>query len=230
MHPVAIKYLCETDIGDWAAAQLAELEKRLGWQTQLDQRSPAANGPIGRGIACVKEVEYFGHSKSGKLPPRRDDLIEYLLRRTEQRLEIVSDGTDVRSRVRAIRSDIASKYFSDQTRATERARLRNDVAAADLALALLSYPEGYLEPDQVTDTRLVETIQRMQESFLGKANNSIPLRAVIQCDEPIVVPIGKVPRNQSDPLMDQLRDRLACMVTALSREARPIADIQSSKS
>jgi hypothetical protein len=50
----------------------------------------------------------------------------------------------------------------------------------------------------------------------------MPLRAVIQCDEAIVVPAERAPRGQSDPVMDQLRDRLTTMITALSQEAQPI--------
>ena len=99
-----------------------------------------------------------------------------------------------------------------------------DVPAADLAQDLLSYPECYLQADQVTDTRIVETIQRMQETLLGRADHSIPLRAVMQCGEAIVVPSERAPRGQPDPLMDQLRDRLSSMIAALSLEARRIAD------
>jgi hypothetical protein len=103
----------------------------------------------------------------------------------------------------------------------EQARLRNDVAAADLAQDLLSYPESYLRPDQVTDTRMVETIQRMQEGWIGKADSSVRLKVVIDFSEPITVPSGRAPRGETDPLMQQLHDRLTEMLRTLSGEARP---------
>jgi hypothetical protein len=230
MHPIAIKYLCETDIGDWASRQLARIEDCLGWQKQVDRTILQRTVRLAEGLLSLKEVEYFGQSKCGDLPGRRDDLILHLLSRTEQRLGIKPKDKAIRSRVRAIRSDVVSKYFSSRVDAVEEVRLRNDVAAADLAQELLSYPDCYLHPDQATDTRIVETIQRMQESLFGEAENSMPLRAVVQFDEAIVVPTDKVPRGQSDPVMDQLRDRLTSMLAALSQEARPIADMKPSKS
>ena len=94
--------------------------------------------------------------------------------------------------------------------------------AANLAQELMSYPDSYLQHDQVTDTRIVETIQRMQESLFGKADSSVPLRAVVQCDKAIVIPAKKSPRGLTDPLTEQLSDRLNQMLLELSKEARKI--------
>ena len=175
-------------------------------------------------LLSLKEIEHLGETKCGKLASRRDHLIKHLLCRTEQRLRIKPKDEDVRNRVRGIRTDVASKYFSVNGDTSEQVRLQNDAAAADLAQDLLSYPECYLQADQVTDTRIVETIQRMQETLLGRADHSIPLRAVMQCGEAIVVPSERAPRGQPDPLLDQLRDRLSSMIATLSLEARRIAD------
>ena len=169
----------------------------------------------------MKEVEYFCETKCGELPERRDKLIAHVLIRTEQRLGIEPKEEEVAGRVRAIRSEVVTKFF--ETKDTDQqTRLRNDVAAAELAQELMSYPDCYLQADQVTDTRIVETIQRMQESLFGRADTSIPLRAVIQCDEAILVPAEKAQRGEGDPLMRQLQDRLTSMLAALSQEAREI--------
>ncbi len=221
MHPIAIKYLCETDITDWADQQLSRLEDRLGWQKPIDRSILQRTIRLAEGLLALKEVEYFGETKCGELPERRDRLISHLLIHTEQRLGIEPKNEEIRGRVRTIRSDVVTKYFA-KNESDEQTRLRNDVAAAELAQELMSYPDCYLQADQVTDTRIVETIQRMQESFCGKADTSIPLRAVIQCDEAIVVPAEKAPRGERDPLMGQLQDRLTSMIATLSQEAGKI--------
>ena len=221
MHPIGIKYVCDSDITDWADRQLARIEQRLGWQRPMDQSILQRTIRLAEGLLSLKEVQYFGESQCGELPARRDNLIAHLLVRSEQRLRIDPKDEDVRRRVRTIRSEAVSKYFSANGDPAERARLRNDTAAAELAQDLLSYPNCYLQADQVTDTRIVETIQRMQETLFGTADCSVPLRAVIQCDEAITVPAERAARGQRDPLMDQLRDRLTVMVSALSKEARP---------
>jgi len=128
----------------------------------------------------------------------------------------------VRERVRQIRTTGATQFFDPATSASEQRQLRRDVAAAMLAQELLTYQESYLQPETVTDTRIVETIQRMQESFLGKADTSIPLKAVIEFDEAIEVPAEKAPRGEADPILQQLADRLKEMLARLSSEARPL--------
>lgn len=230
MHPIAIKYLCESDFGDWAGRQLSRMEEHLGWRAEGDRSLLGRTVRLSEALLSLKEIEYREHSQSGRLPQRRDDLISHLLGCSEERLGIQAKEDAVRSRVRAIRNDVVSRYFSDRVDASQQVRLRNDVAAADLAQELLSYPDCYLDLDQTTDTRVVETIQRMQEMLFGKADYSMPLRAIIQCDEAIAVPTDKVPRGHDDPLMDQLRGRLTSMLAALSGEARPIADMYPEKS
>ena len=83
----------------------------------------------------------------------------------------------------------------------------------------MSYPDSYLQQDEVTESRVVETVQRIQESLFGKADVSMPLRVVIECDEAIEVPPEKAPKGQSDPLLDQIRDRLQAMLDRLSTES-----------
>ncbi len=224
MHPVAIKYLCKTDYSDWADAQLSEMEQRFCWSKRPGQTILQRTLRVAEGFLTLKEIEYLGSSQSGPLPERRDRLIAFLLEQTENRLGIrPSEGDHYRGRVRAIRSEVVSKYFALANDDPERQLLKEDVAAADLALELISYPDTYLLPELVTDTRIVETIQRMQEFHYGKADVSIPLHVVIQFGNAISVPAAKSPRNAEDPIMTELRDCLSAMIEALSHEARPLS-------
>jgi len=234
MHPVAIKYLCQTDFVPWADQQLRRIEKQFGWERSADGASSAKvilqrTLRLLEAMLALKEIEYLGRSQCGDLACRRDKLISFLLQQAEQRLELDPRQEDIQSRVRAVRSEVSARYFRDRKDLSsekedllEHERLRQDVAAADLAQELSSYPDCYLDGDEVTDTRLVETIQRMQEKLWGKADVSIPLRVVIQFAEPIEVSPQKPPRGQADPMMNQLRGQLTEMLAALSKEARPV--------
>lgn len=172
-------------------------------------------------LLALKEIQYLGHSEAGPLPQRRDALIGHLLDSAEQRLGLPATEELARTRVRVIRSEVVKRFFALPDDPVEQSRLRNIVGAADLAQDLVSYPDCYLMPGQVTDTRIVETIQRMQESLLGKADSSVKLKVVIDFAEPIPVPTDRAPRGGTDPLMQQLDDRLAEMLSKLSAEARP---------
>ncbi|MGB7328113.1 MAG: 1-acyl-sn-glycerol-3-phosphate acyltransferase [Rubripirellula sp.] len=228
MHPVALKYLCVGDTRDWCDQQLSELENRLGWARSTSYSILHRTTRLAEGLLSLKEIQHIGAVQPGNLPTRRDQLIERVLAESENRLGISRDADGIRGRVRAIRTEIVTQHFAAVEHGidanTSREQLARDAAASDLAQDLMSYPNCYLQPDQATDTRIVETIQRMQETFLGHANTGAPLKVVIQCDEPIQVPTEKAPRGARDPLMNRLQDRLTIMLESLSDEARTAAE------
>ncbi|MCG8651436.1 MAG: 1-acyl-sn-glycerol-3-phosphate acyltransferase [Pirellulales bacterium] len=224
VHPVGMKYLCvDDDVTGWIDQQLIRLEQQLGWCRPADQSLLQRTIRLAEALLALKEVQYFGQTRTGELPSRRDMLIGHLLDSTEQQLGLDSNETDIRARVRTIRTEVVKQHFDNGAVAAQIDRLKNLVAAADLAQELLSYPDCYLMADQVTDTRMVETIQRMQETLFGKADSSVELRVVIEIGEPMVVPTDKTPRGQTDPLMLQLHERLSKMLERLSAEARPFS-------
>ncbi|TWT75260.1 1-acyl-sn-glycerol-3-phosphate acyltransferase [Allorhodopirellula solitaria] len=230
VHPVAIKYLCIGDAWQWADEQLRELEKALSWRAAPATRDSAELMPrllrVSEAYLALKEIEHVGQASAGDLRPRRDALIESLLGRCERRYGLVRKPEEsVRERVRKVRAAVASAYFSGD-RATgelpqrDPAPFSQDAEAADLAQFLLAFPDEYLMPGQVTDTRVVETIQRIQEAIYGKACESMPTKAVIEVDSAIEVSPQRGPRGEPDPLLCQLDERLRTMLKALSSEAR----------
>lgn len=225
IHPVALKYLCKTDFTDWAAGQLSELEARIGWRPPVDKGILERTIRIVQALLALKEVEYLGESKSGDLRERRDHLMLDLLAKIERRYGIQSSGEEsVHHRVRRIRSHLSTLHFGESGNRWDVTQLKNDVAAADFAQDLLSFPDTYLAPGHVTDTRIVETIQRVQEAVFGKSVDTMPLRVVIEFEEAIEVPAEKAPREGPDPVLEQLGERLTRTLTRLAREANPIGD------
>lgn len=224
IHPVAIKYLCVGDVTPWASAQLENLEKQIGWYPKSNKPIRERTVGVVEALLSLKEIEYTGHTNTGGLVHRRDALIEHVLSTTEHRLSINNDTSQAtpRTRARQIRTEISRRYFSTSPSEAEKAALMRDAVAADLAQELTTYLEEYLLPETVTDTRIVETIQRMQESFLGKIDASIPLHAEIQVDEPIEVPAAKAPKGQSDPVLEQVSERLHTMIGQLAKSAKSL--------
>ncbi len=223
MVPVAIKYLCKTDITDWANLQLTRIEERLGWTRRGNLNVWRRTVRLAEALLSLREIEYLGKSGSGPLSERRDHLIKQMLIQLEQGLGIPDGDDNVLRRVSVIRSKAMTLYGAAAS-AAEKQSFRASVIAAELVQDIASYPDCYLQPDQATDTRIVETIQRMQETLYGKADGSIPLHAVIQFDRPIVVPPQKSPRGVTDPLLEQLAQRLTTMLDCLALEANPIAE------
>lgn len=226
IHPIAIKYLCTGDIHHWAHKQLSVMEQGFGWKIPPELSLVERTRRLVKGVFVLREVQYLGETGSGTMTQRRDAMIVSILKRIESKLGMQSDHENVRERVRAIRTEISTQFFrhDEVVDADSENHFRQDVMAVDMIQEMISYPESYLDNEQVTDTRIVETIQRIQESILGKADSGVPLRVVIQIDEAIVVPAEKAPRGQVDPLMEKLQERLTMMLEKLSCKARPFAD------
>ncbi len=224
IHPIAIKYLCADDICDWARQRLSQIEQGFGWQTPPGLSIVQRTRRMVDGAFVLREVQYLGTTGSGTLEQRRDALVASILQRIENRLAMESGQGNTRERVRAIRTEIASQLFRQDVDQKSEIQFRQDVIAVDMVQEMISYPDSYLDSVEVTDTRIVETIQRIEESIRGKADCGVPLRAVIQIGEAISVPAEKAPRGEVDPLMLELKTQLEKMLKQLVCEARPFAD------
>ena len=226
MHPIGLKYLCVGDAWEWADEQLRQLEVALSWLPSPPTKDSnillARLLRVSEAYLALKEIEHVGRASAGDLRPRRDALIEQLLSQCESRHNLKIDSEDdVRDRVRRIRTAVATSYFALDPNDRDPQPYLRDADLADLAQFLLSFPDEYLQPGQITDTRIVETIQRIQEAIYGKARETMPMRVVIEVDEAIEVPAERAPRGQTDPLLCQLDYQLRTMLSSLSREARP---------
>lgn len=225
IHPVGLKYLCIGDAWKWADAQLCQLETVLSWKP-----APSTNGSaqlvnrllkVSEAYLALKEIEHTGKASAGDLRARRDSLIEHLLSKCESRYDLEIDAGDgVRDRVRRIRTAVATTFFAVAEESHDADPYMRDADDADLAQFLLSFPDEYLLPGQITDTRIVETIQRIQEAIYGKVEETMPMKVVIEVDEAIEVSPERPPRGEKDPLLCQLDDRLRTMLARLSKEAR----------
>ena len=173
-------------------------------------------------MLALKEAQYFGRSQNGDLPSRRDALIAHLLEITESEMQIEKDSNDVRERVRQIRSQVSARFFDPEIPAEQKRDLKRFVVAADLAQAISSFPDNYVMAGEATDTRIVETIQRLQETVHGEADQSMPLKAVMEFAPAIEVSPKRPPRGEPDPVMQSLTQSLEGMLARLSKEAKPV--------
>lgn len=225
IHPVGIKYLFRGDIHQWADEALAELELRLGWQVRSDIPILPRIGRVAEGLLCLKEVQYLGHVQAGDLIQRRNSLIEKLLCDVELEFMGRVDDAHVLNRVRACRTKLMPLLLDSLDKPSVRARLKRKITEIDLAQQLVSYPKDYLQVDQVTDTRILETLERMQEDFLGSSKLPTPLHAVIEVDTAIDVENQRPPRGEVDPVQVQLQAQMLELLRRLSSEARPFRDL-----
>ena len=89
----------------------------------------------------------------------------------------------------------------------ERERRWHQFGALALAQQLSLYPRGYLSEDAPHD-RLLETVERLEEDFTGKARAYSPRSVTLKVCDPIEVPAKKETSDEV-PLLDQLEQSLS---------------------
>lgn len=218
MHPVGLKYVFTGDIKQWADSALRKIEQRLGWREAADSRLLPRVGRVAEALLTLHEIAHLGSGQTGTLHQRRTQLIEGLLQPIEQQYGLSKLDAPVLNRVRGLRTKLLPLLIRSDNEADKQG-LRRLLRKVELAQQLESYPEGYLSEPPVTDTRVLETIQRMQEDFLGKADSSLPLKVIIEVEEAIEVPPQRAPRGQVDPVLSELEASLRGLLERLQYEA-----------
>lgn len=222
IHPVAIKYVFHGDLEKAVDPTLDALEKRLTWlklkETPLLQRIYR----IMKAMLSLKEIEYLGSSQTGTFEERQQRLIDHLLSPLEAEwLGKAFSENGLIPRIKSLRMKIVPELATGEITESERERRWIQLSQIYLAQQIASYPADYLVAP-TTDTRILETIERLEEDLTDRANVHGPLEAIIEIDEAIEVPTDRAPRGEEDPVMKLLRERLQSMLDRLSSEANSI--------
>jgi hypothetical protein len=104
---------------------------------------------------------------------------------------------------------------------TERERRWQQLSRIYLSQQIASYPPEYLT-SPTTDTRILETVERLEEDLTDKAGIHGPMEVVIRIGEAIEVPSDRSPKGEEDPIMKTLRERMQGMLDDLSQLSNPI--------
>lgn len=220
MLPVGIKYAFQGDISAWANASLANLEQRLTWQVRSGQPILERITRVAEGLLAIKEVEYLGKSYDGPLVERQQRLLTAIVQPIEQECVGKTATGSIIQRVKALRPRIVPRLLDPATPAVAHPQLRSWLLDLDLAQQMAAYPNGYLTDAPVTDTRVLETLERLEEDLLDEIRWPGPLKAIIEVGHPILVPPERQPRGEIDPLLAQLNGSLSEILGRLQHEAR----------
>jgi hypothetical protein len=170
------------------------------------------------GVLALKEVEHLGEAQSGPVAQRQQRLIDHLLNPLEvEWLGKHQEGVIV-PRVKSLRMKILPEMTTGELSSKERDLRWKQLANIYLAQQIASYPPEYiLRP--TTPTRILETVERLEEDLTDKARVHGPLHAIIQVGAAIPIPTERGTRGEEDPIMKQLRFDLQLMLSELASEA-----------
>jgi len=222
IHPVAIKYVFHGDLEKAIDPTLDALEKRLTWTLLKEATSLHRIHRITQAMLCLKEIEYLGAAQSGTIVERQQRLVDHLLQPLEQEWLGKTLNETIIPRIKALRMKIVPELTTGELDEKERERRWVHLSRIYLSQQIASYPPEYLVAP-TTDTRILETVERLEEDITDRAGVHGPLEVIIEVDEAIEVPIDRPPRGEEDPLMRRLRERMQSMLDRLSHCANTIA-------
>jgi hypothetical protein len=218
IHPVAIKYLFHGDLKASVEPVITSIEHRLTWNTSVGKPLTERVRRIVNALMTLKELEHFGKAREGSVTERQKQLIDHLL----SPLEIAWCGAvqkgNLIPRIKNLRSKMVPNLTTGEITSAERDKIWRDLASIYLAQQVGSYPSEYFT-QPTTVTRVLETVERLEEDLTDRVRVHRPLHAIIQVDEAITIGTDKAPKDAEDPIMVQLRCRLQSMLDALATEA-----------
>jgi 1-acyl-sn-glycerol-3-phosphate acyltransferase len=221
IHPVAIKYIYHGELEKAINKTFDSIEKRLTWSGMKQATTLHRIHRITLAMLALKEIEYLGSAQLGTIVERQQRLVDHLLQPLEMEwLGKTLDETLI-PRIKALRMKIVPELTTGELNEQERERRWTQLSQIYLAQQIASYPPDYLT-SPTTDTRILETVERLEEDITDKAGIHGPLEVIIEVDEAIAVPTDRTPRGEEDPIMKQLRERLQSMLDRLAKKANPV--------
>ncbi|MBU6236906.1 MAG: 1-acyl-sn-glycerol-3-phosphate acyltransferase [Planctomycetes bacterium] len=221
IHPVAIKYVFKGDLQKAVARTLDSLEKRLTWTNLKGAPILTRIHRVTMAMLSLKEIEYLGSPQSGTIIERQQRLVDHLLEPIETEWLGKSTSGALIPRIKALRTKIVPELTTGELPTSERDRRWKHLERIYLAQQVASYPPDYLSAP-TTDTRILETVERLEEDLTDRAEVHGPLEVVLRIGEAIPVPADRPPRGEEDPIMKSLREVLQSMLDELSDESRRV--------
>jgi len=213
VHPVAVRYVFEGDLGTTVGPMLADIERRLTWKTQNELPMVERIIKIGGALLALKESEFLGAPQTGDFDGRIERLIDHLLRPIEEQWLKGRRETGVVARVKALRSALLPDLVAGSLNEAETEKRWDLLARLYLAQQLAFYPAGYFLPE-ATPERILETVERFEEDMTDVVRTVSPIRAIVEVGEAIEVSPERVRGGDGDPLMLGIQASLEAMLAS----------------
>jgi len=220
VHPIAIKYKFVGDMDKTVVPVLERLERRLTFRPMSSVDLVERLRRIGTALLALKEIEYFGEPRQGRLRDRQAGLVERLMQPLEQEWLGRPQSGGIVTRVKNLRMKIFPEIARGEVDAAERDRRFRHLADTYLAQQVAFYPTGYLDSG-VTIERIVETVHRFEEDMTDESPMLGPLDAIIEVLPAIEVEPGRDRGAESDPLMAKIGASLQEALDRLALEGTP---------
>lgn len=220
VHPVAIRYFFDGDLEAAVKPVLADIEKRLAWQTQDSLSLVDRILKVGSALLALKEIEFLGTPQNGPLADRIQQLADRMLAPLEDEWLKGRHEKDVVQRVKLLRTAILPDMVAGELPESEQQRRWRQLETIYIAQQIAFYPAGYITQSQPSPERILEIVEKFEEDLTDTCRIHTPIRAVVEVGEAIEVSPERQRGTDGDTLMNTLRQRLETMLAASRVEGR----------
>ncbi len=169
-------------------------------------------------MLTLKEIEYGTTDHSGSLRQRQTRMVNRLLHPLEQEWLGGQQEQGIAIRIKNLRVKIFPELSRNEIDSRERRRRWRQLEDTYLAQQIDCYPEDYIT-DYPSVDRILETIEKFEDDLTDRCTIHGHLKAIIDIDQPIEVSATRARGESTDPLMDQIRERLEAKLKELQSES-----------
>ncbi len=235
--PCGIKFWYLHDPSEELIEMLRRLEEQILLRPAPQLSLPERIHRVAEGLLALKELDFLGHTRSGRIRDRLIYLQDAVLTRLEQKLDLKTTPGTAPQRVKAIRQTVIREL--DPGEAEEQAGppsaerlelLHSALEDVFFVIQLFSYPGDYLL-NGPTIERLAETVDKMEEDVFQQDYPSVRGRrqVVIRYGEPIRLPSGEQrSRTGIADLTLEMQHRVQQLIDGLNAETCPRASANGS--
>ncbi len=216
--PCAIKFHFLEDPTPDLVAGMDRLEQALFWRPRPERPLADRIYRFGEAALALKEIEYLGTARAGRLPDRLGHLCDATLSRIEERYEIEPAAAAVPARVKEARREILRRLEETDEDASGRRGLEADLDDLFFVVQLFSYPGDYVAAHPSVE-RMAETLDKFEEDLLDRRKPPPRgrRRMTVTFGEPIRVDAAG--RLRPRELTDQLERSVQCHLDAITHAA-----------
>ena len=211
--PCGLRYLYTEDPTEDLLEVMSQLEISMHWRPRPDVPLHERIYRLAEGILSLKELEYLGAARTGRIPERVQYLSDAIVKPLESKYAVDKPSDRIPERVKAVRQKTIEQLETLTEPTPTRDACYRDLDDLYLVTQMFSYPGDYVAENPSIE-RMAETLDKFEEDILSNKTATIRgrRRAVVSFGEPIDVTAIPKSKTATADLAQQLEQNVQSLL------------------
>ncbi|MBD3672653.1 MAG: 1-acyl-sn-glycerol-3-phosphate acyltransferase [Planctomycetaceae bacterium] len=217
--PCGLRYLYTEDPTDELLELMSQLEESMHWRPRPEVPLQERIYRLAEGILSLKELEYLGEARKGRIPERVFDLSDEILKPLETKYGVENPSDRIPERVKAVRQKAIEQLEKLTESTPAREACYRDLDDVYLVTQMFSYPGDYVAESPSIE-RMAETLDKFEEDILSNRTARIRgrRRAVVSFGEPIDVTAIPKSKTATRDLAHRLEQDVQALLDSVRKD------------